>query len=126
MSTFGFPHVAERKAPLVRDWFRLHAGFHGLLRGYDAPVKPKRKKAIPAGIAPVGGKAKEAKRPGEQAHPMFARNALQVHIAAHSAMYVPDISDGSRPGKKTRVASAATPGTQSCHSYQVILGAASA
>ena len=105
---------------------RLRPGFHGLLRGYDAPVNPKREKAIPARGAAIGGKAEQAEQPGEHAHSMLARNALQVHVAAHSAMHIPDISDGSRPGIKARVASSAAPGPQPCHSHQVVLDTSSA
>ncbi len=125
-STLSLRHVPGEKTVLVRDGMRFRPGFHGLLRGHDAAVNPKGEKAIPARSATIRGSAKQAVHPGEQAHPMLARNALQVHVAAHSAVHVGDISDRSRPGVKARVAGSATPGAQPCHSCQVILDSSSA
>ena len=104
---------------------RLGSGFHGLLRGYDAAVNPKREKAIPAWGAAVRGSAKKALHPAQHAHSVLARNALHVQVAAHSAMHVPDISDGGRPGEKARVTGPATPGPQSSHSHEVVLDTSS-
>jgi hypothetical protein len=125
-STFGFRYVPELKSALVRDGVRLHNRFHGLLRGNDAAVNLKGEKTIPARSAAVRGNAKQSKNPGEQSHPVLARNTLQIHVAAQSAVHVPDISDGSRPGEKTRVANSAAPRPQPYHSRQIVLGAAPA
>jgi hypothetical protein len=99
---------------------------HGAVRGCDPAIDPKREKAVPARCAAVGGKAQQPKRPGEHAHPMLARNALQVHVSAHFAMHVPDITHGSGPGVKARIASPATPWAQPCQPHQVVLYTASA
>src|SRR5579864_510501 len=104
---------------------RLRTGFHGLLRGYNAAVNPKREKAIPAWGATVSRSAEQAIHPGEHTHSMLARNTLQVHVAAHSAMHVPDISDRGSPGEKARVTGPATPGPQSSHSHEVVLDTSS-
>src|ERR1700689_1259375 len=63
-STFGFFCVPALKTGLVRDGLRLDSWFHGLLCRYNAAVKSKREKAIPARGAAIRGDAKEAIHPG--------------------------------------------------------------
>jgi len=104
---------------------RLRLWFQGLLRRNDAAVNPKGEESIAARCAPIRGSAKQTIHPGESAHSMLARNTRQVHVAAPFAMHVPDISDGSRPGVKPRVAGSATPGAQPRHSRQVVLDTSS-
>ena len=51
---------------------RFDPWFLVVLRGYDAAVNPKGEEAIAAQGATIGRSAKQAKQPGERAHPMFA------------------------------------------------------
>ena len=106
------------------DGMRIQFRLRRLLRGNNAAVNPKREEAIPARSAAIRGSAKEAVHPTEHAHSMLARNALHVQVAAHSAMHVPDVSDGSGPGVKTQVADPATPGTKPGHSHHIIFDTA--
>jgi hypothetical protein len=107
-SIIGFPNVPVEAASMM-DSDLLLLRSHGLFRGDDAPVNPKREKAIPARRAAIGGRAEQSIDPRKYAHAMFARNALHIQIAAHSAMNVPDVSDGCRPRKETRIAGLAPP-----------------
>jgi hypothetical protein len=95
-----------------------------VLGGHNAPVHPNRKKTIPTESATVGGKMKQAEQPGKSSHSVFAGNALQVHIPAHSAVHESHILDRDGPGIKTQVAGAATPGPQQQIPKQIVLSAA--
>lgn len=125
-STFGLRRVPHGKTELLWDAGRLRLRFQGLLRGYDTAVNAKREKAIAARGAAVSRGAKQAVHPGQQANPMVAGNARQIHVSALFAVHVPKISDGSRPGVKARIAGSAAPGAQLGRSYQEVLGASSA
>jgi len=105
---------------------RLGSRFQRLLRRYDAAVNAEGKEPVAARSAAIRGGAKQAIQPAEHAHPVLARNAGQVHVAALFAMYVPHISDGGSPGEKARFAGPATPGTQTGHPGKVVLKASPA
>lgn len=125
-STFGCRHVPQRQTVSVGHGMRFRTRFYGALCGHDAPVNPQREKTIAAGGAAIGGKAKQTKHPSQWAHAVLAGDALQVQVAAQSAMHVPNVSDGSSPGKKAGIAGLAAPGTQSAESHHVVLHTASA
>ena len=91
-----------------------------MLPGHDAQENAKGKKSIPAGSASISGKAEQAEQPGHRARPVLAGNALQVHVAAHRAMDIRNIADGSRPRIKSQIAAAAAPGPKKCYPDQVV------
>jgi hypothetical protein len=119
-STFRFTPGMEDNTALLGDGVRIRLRLHGLFRGHNAAVNPEREEAIPAGRAAIRGGAKEAVHPTQHAHSVLARNALHVQVAAHRAMHVPDVSDGSGPGVEARVADSATPWAQPGHADQII------
>jgi hypothetical protein len=55
---------------------------------------------------------KHAEEPGKRARSMLARNTLEVHVAAQSAMRESEIRKGNSPGIKSRIATSATPRPQ--------------
>jgi hypothetical protein len=63
---------------------------------------------------------KQAEEPGECARAVFAGDALEVHIAAHYAMRVPDVRRGNGPGIESRIATPAAPGAQQGHPDQIV------
>ena len=109
------------KTRLLRDGMRFRAGLHGVLRGNNAAVNTDGKKAIPARCTAIGWNAKQAIDPGQRAHPVVARNARQIHIAAESAMHVSDVANRGGPRIETRVAGTATPGAQPGDPDQIVL-----
>jgi len=117
------PSASKTTPALFRDGMRLCPGLDRMLRWDNAAVNPKREKAIATRRAAIRGRAKQAINPGERPHPMFARNALQIHVAAQSAMHVPNVADGSRPSIKARIAGSATPRAQLGQPHQVVLHA---
>src|SRR5258708_36130732 len=88
----------------------------GMLPGHNAVVNPNGKKSISARSASISGEAEQAKQPSHRARPVFARDALQIHVAAQLAMHINDIAHGSGPGIKSRVAAPAAPGPQQRYS----------
>ena len=98
----------------------------GLPRGNNPAIDSEREKTIAARRAAVRGSAQQAKYPRERSYPVLAGNALQVHVAAHPAMHVLNIVQGSRPGVEAGVARLAAPGTHPGDSHEVIFCAAPA
>jgi hypothetical protein len=96
---------------------RLRTRFHFVLRGYDGPEGTDREEAVPAWSATIGGEVQQAEEPGECARSMLSGNALEVHIAAHYAMRVPDVGHGNGPGIESRIATPAAPGPQQRNPY---------
>ena len=104
---------------------RFRSLVNRMLPGHDAPVRPQRKKSVPARSATIRGKAKHPEQPGHPARPVLAGNALQVHVPAHPAMHKPDVANGRRPRIKPQIAAAASPRTQQRHPNHVVEQAAS-
>jgi hypothetical protein len=117
----GLSKCSAGECGLVWNGLRLHLCLHGLFRGYDTAVDPKREKTIATRCAAIGWNPHEPKHPGEHAHTVFAGNALHIEVAAQSAVHIIDVLDGSGPGVKPNVTYAAPPGTQSRHADHVIL-----
>jgi hypothetical protein len=75
-SITGFPAAeirgAVQKMALMvnRNGFGLR--LDGLLGRHNAPVNPKRKKAIAAGRAAIGRRAEQSVNPGKHAHAVLA------------------------------------------------------
>src|SRR5271169_2408182 len=91
-----------------------------VLPGHDTPVDAQGKKSVAAGSAAIGGKTQQAEQPGHGARSVLAGNALQIHVAAHPAMHVENIANGRRPGIKSQIAAAASPGPQQRYPDQVV------
>ena len=91
------------------------------LRGHNAPVDPEGEKAVPARSAPIRRKLQQAEQQGKCACAMLTRNTGQVHVAAHSAVDVCNVADGSRPRIEAQIACLAAPGTQPCQAGKIIV-----
>ena len=55
---------------------------------------------------------KQPEQPGKRACSVLAGNALEIHVAAHSAVHIPNIRDGNGPRIKPQIATPAAPGPQ--------------
>jgi hypothetical protein len=64
---------------------------------------------------------KHAEEPGKRARSMLARNTLEVHVAAQSAMRESEIRKGNSPGIKSRIATSATPRPQQSGADDIVL-----
>src|SRR6202022_1673223 len=91
------------------------------LYGDDALVRTDREEAVPARSAAIGGKMKHAEEPGKGARSMLARNPLEVHVAAQSAVCESEIHNGNSPGIKSRIATPATPRPQQSGADDIVL-----
>jgi hypothetical protein len=100
---------------------RLRSRFHLALSRHDAPVGADREETVPAGSATISGEMKQAEQPGERARSVLAGNPLEIKIAAHCAMRVPDIGDGDRPRIKSLIATLAAPGPQQSSPDHIVL-----
>ena len=98
--------------------------FGRLPQGNNAAIGSERKKPVAARRAAIRGRAKKTKHPGKRAHAVLAGNALQIHVPAHLAMHVPDVTERSGPGVKAGIAYLAAPGAHPGHANEVILHAA--
>jgi hypothetical protein len=123
-SILGGPKRKRRRKQLAEKSVRDHCWLRGLLSGNDAAINAKGEKAVAARRAAIGWRSQQTKDPGERAHSVFARDALQIQVAARPAVHVPHVAERRRPGVKARVAHLATPGTHPCNAYDVILEAA--
>ena len=97
-----------------------------LPRRNNAAIDSEREKSVAARRAAIGGSAQQAENPRKRSHSVLAGNALQVHVAAHPAMHVLNVVQGSRPGVEAGVTRLAPPGTHAGDSHEVVFCAAPA
>jgi len=100
--------------------------FDRMLRGDNAPVRADGKKTVSAWGTTIRGHAKIPEDPGKRACAMLTGDPLQVHVAAHSAVYESRVTNRRPPGIKSRIAVLTTPGTQPNDANQIIFHAISA
>ncbi len=99
------PCLRSRNGDLAR-----RGGKHGR---NDSPISQQAKKLLAAGIAAVGGETKIPFNEIEDARPdSFARDLLEVEIAAARAVDVTHEGDCDCPGIKPQVTCLASPGPQ--------------
>jgi hypothetical protein len=104
-----------------------HGGRLDRLPRWNNPaIDSEREETITARRAAIGGSAQQAKYPRKRSHSVLTGNALQVHVAAHPAMHVPDVVKGGRPRVEAGGARLAPPGTHPGDSHKVIFCAAPA
>jgi hypothetical protein len=108
----------------ARSAVRVLSLFNGMLPGNNAMVKTKRKETVPARRAAVGRSANAAKQKRQRSGPMLARDSLQVHVAAQSAVHKANVPQRGGPGVEAQIATPAAPGTQQRNADQIIPHAA--
>jgi hypothetical protein len=64
---------------------------------------------------------KQPEQPGKRARSVLAGNALEIHVAAHDAMDIPNIRDGNSPCVKPQVTTPAAPRPQQGNPNEIVL-----
>jgi hypothetical protein len=125
-STPSGPHIVPEEMPLLGN--RRPLCFCSQLRfyGHDAPIHTERKETVAARGASICGNTKQSKQPCEGPLSVLTRNALQIQIAAQSAVRISHVGDGNGPRIKPQITRPTPPGPQQSSPNQIIPNCSSA